>query len=54
MSTMKIQWESKNMAWGYFFQLSSKSFYITVTIAGVDIEFHIANLRNVVYGGDKK
>ena len=46
---MKVQWESENMAWGYYFNLSKESLYIAITLAGVDIEFHIHNLRSVVY-----
>lgn len=46
---MRIDWESKNMAWGYFIQLSRESFYFCVTLAGIDIEFHIHNVRSVIY-----
>ena len=47
---MKISWESENGGWGFYFSLSWKAFYIAVTLAGVDIEFHFHNLREVVYG----
>ena len=49
---MKWQWESKNMAWGYFIQLSLESFYFCFTLAGIDFEFHIHNLRDIVYNND--
>ena len=46
---MIIQWESENMAWGFYFHLGWKSFFIAFTIAGVDVEFHIYNVRDIVY-----
>lgn len=46
---MKLHWESENMAWGLFLQLSLESFYLCFTLAGIDIQFHIHNLRNIIY-----
>ena len=46
---MKIEWESKNMAWGVFFCLTWTEFYFCVVLAGIDFEFHIHNLRKVIY-----
>ena len=46
---MKLQWESENMGWGFYFNLSWESLYISITLAGVDVEFHIHNLRSVIY-----
>ena len=49
---MKLQWESYNMAWGFYFNLSFESLYIAITLAGIDVEFHIHNLRSICYGDD--
>lgn len=46
---MKIQWESKNMGWGVFICLNWESFYFCFTLAGIDVEFHIHNLRKEIY-----
>lgn len=46
---MKIDWESKNMAWAIYLSLSRQAFYVCFMLAGVDFEFHIHNLREVVY-----
>ena len=41
-----------NEAWGIYIHLSTESFYFAFTFAGVDIEFHIHNLRDIVYEGE--
>ena len=46
---MEIKWESENMAWGFYFSLSFEAFYLAITLAGIDFECHIHNLRSVVY-----
>ena len=49
---MDINWRNRNEAWGFYFHLDWESFYIAFTLAGVDIEFHIHNLRDIVYEED--
>ena len=44
-----IDKRSKNDAWGIYFHLSVESFYIGLTLAGIDAEFHIHNVRDIVY-----
>ena len=46
---MKIQWESENMAWLLYFSLDWKGIYAEITLAGINIHFHIDNIRNVIY-----
>lgn len=46
---MNLQWESENMRWAYYFHLDWEAFYIAFTIAGVDIQFHIHNVRSILY-----
>ena len=46
---MNLQWESDNMAWAYYFHLDWESLYIAVVLAGIDIQFHIYNLRDIIY-----
>ena len=47
---MKIDRESENMAWRFYFSIGWDHFFIAVVIAGVDIEFHVQNVRNILYG----
>jgi len=51
---IKREWESENMAWRFYFNISTESFYIAVTLAGVDLEFHIHNLRSVIYDSSEE
>ena len=51
---MNLRWESENMLWGFFFSLNREAFYVALTLGGVDIEFHIHNLRGVIIQGDEK
>lgn len=44
---MLFRRESKDMNWELYFSLTAEAFYIAVKLAGVDIEFHIHNLRGV-------
>lgn len=46
---MIIDFESKNMAWRFYLHIEWTCFYIALVIAGVDIEFHITNLRDIIY-----
>lgn len=51
---MEFKWESEDMGWAYYFYLGWRSFFIGVTLAGIDIEFHIANMRGIVYPKEDK
>lgn len=46
---MIIDLESADMAWRFYLNIKWTCFYIAVVIAGIDIEFHIINLRDVIY-----
>ena len=58
ISTMKKgitkMWYNENESWGFYFHLSTKSVYIAVVIAGIDIEFHVHNVRSIVYYSEEK
>ena len=51
---MKIDWESQNMAWRIYFQVDWGGLCMALVIAGVDISFHILNLRDIVYQDDSE
>ena len=46
---MIIDFESKNMAWRFYFSIDWRSFYIAIVLAGIDISFHILSVRDIVY-----
>lgn len=46
---MIIDFESKNMAWRFYLQIEWTCLYIAFVIAGVDVAFHVTNLRDIVY-----
>ena len=46
---MEFKWESEDMGWAYYFYLDWESFYIAIVLAGIDIQFHIHNLRDIIY-----
>lgn len=48
---MKIDWESKNMLWRFYFLLGREAFYVAIVLGGVDIEFHIHDLREAEVKG---
>lgn len=50
---MKVDWESKNMLWSFYLSLDFGGIYIDLTLWGIDIEFHILNLRREIIGADE-
>lgn len=47
---MKFTWESENMLWSFYLSLDFGGFYIALMLWGIDIEFHILNLRKEIIG----
>jgi len=49
---MKLQWESYNLAWEFYLNIDWKNFFMIITLAGINMEFHICNVRDICYGDD--
>jgi len=50
---MKVDWESENMLWSFYLSLDFGGIYIALTLWGIEIEFHILNLRREIIGADE-